>query len=147
MPEWITNRFMAPVYALLISFGTALVLGAVMASDPAPVQPEPTAPAALTIRLLVKQPTEKGLPDDDVPATELQGSQVRLYRAVSDAKLTVGKDGVITAVPGTGPLTVCVSLPRGWRGSESVQGAAPGSPCWDLRTEQGEVTLFVVKGG
>lgn len=146
MPEWITNRFMAPVYALLISFGAALVLGAVMTPDAEPVEPEPDPPAALTIRLIAKQPAEKGLLDD-VPVTELEGKSVRLYRAASDATLTVGKDGVITAVPGAGPLTACVSLPRGWRGVEAVQGAAPGSSCWELPVAQGEVTLVVVKGG
>jgi hypothetical protein len=147
MPEWITNRFMAPVYALLISFGAALVLGAVMTPGAAPVEPKPTPPAALAIHLVTSQAAEKGMPDNDVPAPELEGRPVRLYRAASDATLTVGKDGVITAVPGTGPLTVCVSLPRGWRGREAAQGTAPGSSCWELAAEQGDVTLVVVKEG
>jgi hypothetical protein len=146
MPEWITNRFMAPVYALLISFGTALVLGAAMtpAVTKTTTEPEKTEPTpALTIELVTKR---KGMPDNS-PVAELQGSAVHVYRAASDEPLTVGKDGKVTLTPSTGSLTVCVSLPPGWTAPEASQRPVPGSPCWDAEPKNGLVTLLVVKEG
>lgn len=149
MPEWMSNRLMTPVYALLISFGAALVLGAAMNSEGAPAgqQPPPTDSAAtVTIRLVTKQVVEQGVLDDVAP-TALEGSQVRLYRVASDAALAVGKDGVLTLPQVAGPLTVCVSLPKGWTARGALHGVAPGLPCWELEAKTGVVDLLVVRGG
>lgn len=145
MPEWMTNRFMAPVYALLISFGTALVLSVVMRSDSTTTEPEKTDPTtALTIRLVAQQQAEKGMFDDG-PVAELQGVQVHVKQDGVDKNIVVGKDGVAALAPAPGPLTVCLSLPRHWTGWGPLPGTPPGSPCWNVVPEDGAVTLRVVK--
>ncbi|MFD9700792.1 hypothetical protein [Lentzea sp. NPDC059081] len=132
MPEWITSRFMAPVYALLISFGAALVLGALMTSD--------DAPAEVTVRLVAKQANEKGRFDDVSPA-ELAGSAVRVRRDGADAELAVGAQGAVTLARAIGPVTLCVTLPAGWTGHGT------GTPCWSIPAKSREVSIQVVKGG
>ena len=148
MPEWMTNRFMAPVYALLISFGTALVLGAAMSPSGTTTEPETTDPATtLTIRLVAQQQAEKGMFDDDGPVAELQGVQVHIKRDGVDKNVVVGKDGVATLAPAPGLLTVCVSLPEGWTGWGPLPGTPPRSPCWNVVPENGAIALRVVKEG
>ncbi|HEX7307378.1 hypothetical protein [Lentzea sp.] len=137
MPEWVTHRFMAPVYALLISFGAALVLGAVMAPG--------DAPAEVTVRLVAKQANEKGR-YDDVPAAELRGSAVHVSRGGEDAELAVGEQGAVTLSRAAGPVTVCVALPQGWTGPRTARGEASGTPCWSIPAGSREVSIQVVKG-
>lgn len=147
MPEWITNRFMAPVYALLISFGTALVLAAVM--SPAGTTTElktPDAATALTIQLIPQEIADQGVVDRG-PTNELRGSKVSLKRANVNTTIEVGENGKATLTPPPGPLTVCVSLPKGWTGRGTAPGTAPNSPCWDVVPENGVVELLVVKEG
>lgn len=147
MPEWITNRFMAPVYALLISFGTALVLGAAMSpADTATQLKTPDAATALTIHLIPQEIADQGMVDQG-PTDELQGSKVTVKRADVNATIEVGENGRATLTPPPGPLTVCVSLPKGWTGRGAAPGTASNSPCWDVVPKNGVVELLVVKEG
>ncbi|NUT99196.1 MAG: hypothetical protein HOY78_45050 [Saccharothrix sp.] len=127
MPEWMRSQFMAPMYALLISFGAALALGFAMAPSTTPAQPQPTAPApSLTIRLVTVDNS-----GDKIPATDLGGSSARVSEAASARNLRVGQDGSIALTPTNRQLTVCVVLPEDWT-APGAQQSATGAWCRDV---------------
>ncbi|MFI9813768.1 hypothetical protein [Saccharothrix variisporea] len=121
MPEWMRSQFLAPMYALLVSFGVALALGYAMTPSTAPPQPA-TAPA-LTIRLVTVDNS-----GDKIPATDLAGTSARVTEAASTRTLEVGADGSIVLAPPNGQLTVCVALPEDWT-APGAQRTAAGSWC------------------
>jgi hypothetical protein len=121
------SQFMAPVYALLISFGAALALG--FAMSPSPTTTEPP----LTIRLVTA---------DKNPVTDLAGSAARISEAATDRNLQVGQDGSIPLTPTNGQLRVCVALPDDWTAPGARLNLA-GSWCRDVGQTTGTFDFVV----
>ena len=149
MPEWMRSQFMAPVYALVISFAAALLLGAAMHGSGAKAPGEPTTqvPNAPAVRLVTPQVNrvDKESPPL-IPATELRDASVRIYTS-SGKDLKVGKNGEVRLEEtAKTPVTFCVALPQGWeaRTPEPVEPVR-GLTCWELAEPAGEIELVVAK--
>lgn len=146
MTTGLRSRVMAPVYALIISFLAATLLGAVARRDDTPAGGDPagtTGNGSVTIRLM----TLSGSSRDEVhvPAPELQDAVVDV--SVAGKGLKVAADGTVP-LPATAASTVevCVVLPKGWTPQEQEQVTTNGTrDCWTLVTPTGEVTLLVRK--
>lgn len=143
MPEWMRSQFMAPVYALLISLGVALALGAAMNPEGTPDPPrekQPTAPAtSLQIRLVTEKIDEQGR-RVTVVATGLAVARVSVLPA-SGERLPVGNGGLLANTP----LKVCVLLPDKWKGLDTASGGEPGETCWRFDSKTGPFEFKVEK--
>ncbi|MEJ2853115.1 MULTISPECIES: hypothetical protein [unclassified Saccharothrix] len=129
MPEWMRSQFMAPVYALLISFGVALALGA------------NTKPSNdLTISLVTAGPDGQRN-----PATGMAGRAVNVADAAFNTTFEVDGGGSIKVPPAAGRLVVCVSLPDGWRVAKSQPGAL-SSRCVLTDQSTGDLAILVERG-
>jgi hypothetical protein len=152
MTEWTRSQFMAPVYALVISFGAALLLGAVLTEDSPPTSqnPETTTPppAAPVVRLVTTRDDPSGAGSNLVPVTELRDAQVQVY-STSKGNLAVGEKGEVPLGDTAGSaVTICVKLPENWtpRSPKTVD-FVQGFTCWKVAEPAGEVQLVVTKVG
>ncbi|NKE57066.1 hypothetical protein FXN61_09550 [Lentzea sp. PSKA42] len=139
------SQFMAPVYALLISLGVALALGAAMEPADAPNQPEQQQ-GTLTIRLVTEKTVQPGRRITEA-ADGLKGTPVTIQPVTSEAELTVGMDGTVKHTLVDGPLRVCLpNLPKRWTGVNVAPDSDPQAPCWNVDPRTGPFNLVVKEG-
>ncbi|MCE6997164.1 hypothetical protein LZG04_20500 [Saccharothrix sp. S26] len=123
------GRWLAPVYALAVSFLAVLLLGAVM--------PEPEQPTTVHLRFVT----------NGQPAAALHDAEVEVL-AGADSDLTVNAEGGVDAVTSGRPLRICVHLPAGWKAQGETKPLGDLT-CWERVTPdaEGRVQLAVTRSG
>ena len=146
MNDWARNQFMAPVYALVISFAVSLLLGAALVpkqvGPPAAQSSETTVPARGEWRANFVTPVGEAV-------KELRNLAVRVE---SDAgqEFEVDENGTFSFGSAVGwPVTICATLPARWKSPDPRYPGADGRTCWKasepLNSEP--VRLVVIRDG
>lgn len=137
------SRWLAPVYGLVISFLSVLLLGVVV-SEPAAPTTSTTQPVVDDLSVDVRLVTAATAPGSaSAPATELKGAAVKVL-AGSAQDLVVGANGEVDDVTSGESLTICVDLPDKWSGEGTAERVS-GSTCWSdvARSADGRIELLV----
>lgn len=119
MAEGWRNRFMAPVYALVISFGLVFILGAVL-DDPTRIQ--------FTI------PEQSGT-NEQIKALQNVRVQVKTAddkRELADEQL--GRSLGFTLLNPHENIRICTTLPPDWSSAAPVEPGTSEESCW-VRTQ------------
>lgn len=120
------NRFMAPVYALVISFGFVVILGAAL-NDPT--------------RISFVIAGQSGLPE------AFQGFQVRVETVAGKRPLAdehVGRSGEFTLPTPDEEIRICTTLPEGWSTKDATLDVASRVSCSDRRLARGEDVVITL---
>jgi hypothetical protein len=150
MNDWARNRFMAPVYALVISFAVSLPLGAALA--PSQVKPpveqstETVAPPPVAVRAEFVTQRDDG---EFEAVRELPDVAVRVDWSAGGA-LAVDKDGTFSFTKSAGwPMTICAVLPKQWKPLEPQFNGEDGNTCWKVAEPKnaGPVKLVLIRNG
>ncbi|MFE9750487.1 hypothetical protein ACFYOT_36755 [Saccharothrix saharensis] len=128
MPDALRSRWLAPFYALVVSFLAVLLLGAVV-DEPDP----PTR--SVDIRFVT----------NGQDRTSLDHTRVEVF-AGTESVLTVNAEGRIDDVPADRALTICVRLPEGWSASAPARRLGDYT-CWPEVAAEGRVELPVTRSG
>lgn len=128
------SRWLAPVYAVVVSFLAVLLLGAVV-REPAPPPPPPR-----TVDLQFVTPGQGRAPLADARVRVLAGTT---------SELTVNAEGRVDDVASGRPLTICVRLPQGWTASAPAHRLGDFT-CWpdvdpDAVNADGRIELAVTR--
>ncbi|WP_158845929.1 hypothetical protein [Saccharothrix deserti] len=122
-PDGLRSRWLAPVYALVISFLSVLLLGAVV-SEPATTPPAGEEPT-VDLQFVTTKDEQGGTTPVPVTGPDIAEVTVLVGRG---SGFEVGADGKVEDVMSGESLTVCAELPREW--------SAPGT------TKRGEFTCW-----
>ena len=117
------NRYLAPVYALVISFVIVLVAGLLAlpkTSAGEPPNPQPTTAPQANIRFLVSR--------TNTPATKLNGTTVELFGGDPLTREVNEKGELSLPVPKT-RFTICANLPDDWS-ANSRKPSDSTFTCW-----------------
>ncbi|MFJ6673907.1 hypothetical protein ACIQMJ_22590 [Actinosynnema sp. NPDC091369] len=127
MSDGLRSRWLAPVYALVVSFLAVLLLGAVVR--------EPAAPAGRSVDIrFVTNGQDRA---------SLDNARVEVF-AGTESDLVVNAGGGIDDVPADGALTICVRLPKGWSAPAPAQRLGDYT-CWPGVAADGPVELPVTR--
>ncbi|TQM78388.1 hypothetical protein FHX81_0654 [Saccharothrix saharensis] len=126
LPDALRSRWLAPVYALVVSFLAVLLLGAVVG--------EPAAPTRSVDIRFVAHGQDRA---------SLDNARVEVFAGTGSA-LTVNAEGRIDGVPADGPLTICVRLPQGWSAPAPARRLGDLT-CWPEVAAEGLVELPVTR--
>ncbi|CRK59108.1 hypothetical protein [Alloactinosynnema sp. L-07] len=146
MTTGLRSRFMAPVYALIISFAAAALLGIVVRPGTAAsgTGGGTTGDAGVTVRLM----TPSGEPGskDLVPATDLANVVIHVVDAsVVGLKVATNGEAVIPARSAS-KITVCAELPQGWTVLAPTKLDERGRACTKAEATD-KIILYVKKVG
>lgn len=132
------NRYMAPFYALIISFALVLLLGTVLEKSTAgpPAEPKST-------------PTTQAPPDDPatarpevvfVGAKRFPGEELTLVHG--DEQTALGDLGDLPELPIDDRYAICAILDNGWVAVDAVQVPRSRFSCWgpfDVKSDKPSV--------
>lgn len=121
------NRFLAPVYALVISFGFAFILG--FALDD-----------LTRIRFVNAGPSGSSqLPE------VFEGFQVQV-KPIDNESRKVGRSGELTLPTPDGEIEICTTLPAGWSAKGAEVDKATGVSCSFRSPARGEDVEITLEG-
>ncbi len=141
MADWWRNRYMAPVYALMISFVIVLLVGfAVHSSQPgqATPNPPPAAPGQSVNKIQFKAAVA------NVHLVELADTEVELFGEVHRTA-TMDQNGELSAPAPDKPFVICADLPPGWSAKNAQKSEQSRYTCWGPFNPGSDVTLMLSK--
>ena len=124
MPDGWRSRYLAPAYALMISFVIVFLVGfAVDSSQPREGTPnqQTTSGSAPKIRFAAS--------GTNAALGELSSVTVHLF-GQAPRQSTVDKDGNLNGPTPDQPFTICVELPPGWSAKDARKPENSRYTCW-----------------
>jgi len=120
------NRYMAPFYALIISFALVLLLGSVLKKD----TPTGSATSASTTRPPTTEPPTTQ-PQGTFSAKDSKGFPGSDLTLVYDDQMKQFRDlGKIPAVPLDEKYAICAVLDDGWTAVDAMRAPDSEYSCW-----------------
>jgi hypothetical protein len=117
------NRYMAPFYALAISFVLVLLLGVILTNKPE-ADPKPQAPTTVTVE-----------PEPEESSVRFSSTETPFPVTVAvvwwgNEKKTVKKLADLEKLRPTGPVRVCAVMSRGWVAVRAEKLEDTDYVCW-----------------